>query len=140
VGDKRLEDLEWRLRTAIDHFGRYPLDKIDVALADDFVDLKLREREGIDQAAEAGQPLTEEYTDRRTGRIHRRRRRWLSNSSINKVLAAVRMVLKEGKRHGWIEQNPLDDSDCFLPQNAPRRSLLEVAGQGPASGRPAARR
>jgi integrase len=127
VGDKRLEDLEWRLRTAMDHFGKYPLDKIDVALADDFVDLRLRERERIDQAAEAGQPLTEEYTDPRTGRIHRRRRRGLSNSSINKVLAAVRMVLKEGKRHGWIEQNSLDDSDCFLPQNAPRRSFLEVA-------------
>ena len=111
----------------MDHFGKYPLDTIDVALADDFVDLKLRERERIDQAAEAGQPLTEEYTDPRTGRIHRRRRRGLSNSSINKVLAAVRMVLKEGKRHGWIEQNSLDDSDCFMPQNAPRRSFLEVA-------------
>ena len=127
VGDKRLEDLEWRLRTAMDHFGKYRLDKINLALVDDFVDRKLRERERIDQAAEAGQPLTEEYTDPRTGRIHRRRRRGLSNSSINKVLAAVRMVLKEGKRHGWIEENPLDDSDCFLPQNAPRRSFLEVA-------------
>jgi hypothetical protein len=99
---------------------------------DDFVACKLRERERIDRAAEAGQPLTEEYTDPRTGRIHRRRR-GLSNSSINKVLAAVRMVLKEGKRHGWIEQNPLDDSDCFLPQNAPRRSFLEVTlVDGPA--------
>jgi integrase len=127
VGDKRLEDLEWRLRTAMDHFGKYRLDKINLALVDDFVDRKLRERERIDQAAEAGQPLTEEYKDPRTGRIHRRRRRGLSNSSINKVLAAVRMVLKEGKRHGWIENNPLDDADCFLPQNTPRRSFLEVA-------------
>ena len=95
---------------------------------------------GIDQAAEAGQRLTEEYTDPRTQRIQRRRRPELSNSPINKVLAAVRTVLKEGKRHGWIEQNPLDGSDCFLPQNAARRSLLEVAGRGRASGRPAARR
>jgi integrase len=51
----------------------------------------------------------------------------LSNSSINKVLAAVRMVLKEAKRHGWIEQDPLDDFDCFLPENAPQSSFLEVA-------------
>jgi hypothetical protein len=58
VGEKRLEDLEWRLRTAMDHFGKYPLDTIDVALADEFADLKLRERGRIDQAAEAGQPLT----------------------------------------------------------------------------------
>ena len=126
VGDQRLKDLEWRLRTAMDHFGRYPLDKIDVALADEFVDLKLRESSRIADAAAAGAPLTEDYTDRRTGRIHRRRRRGLSNGSINKVLAAVRMVLKEAKGHGWIEQNPLDDSDCFLPQRIPSRSFLEV--------------
>jgi integrase len=42
-------------------------------------------------------------------------------------LGATWPQLKEGKRHGWIEQNPLDDSDCFLPQNAPRRSFLEIA-------------
>jgi integrase len=126
VGDQRLKDLEWRLRTAMDHFGRYPLDKIDVALADEFVDLKLRERSRIADAAAAGAALTDEYTDRRTGRVHKRRRRGLSNSSINKVLAAVRMVLKEAKRHGWLEQNPLDDPDCFLPQKVPRRSFLEV--------------
>lgn len=97
-----------------------------MALADEFVDLKLRERSRIADAAAAGAALTDEYTDRRTGRVHTRRRRGLSNSSINKVLAAVRMVLKEAKRHGWLEQNPLDDSDCFLPQKAPRRSFLEV--------------
>jgi Phage Tail Collar Domain len=34
---------EWRLGTATGHFGRYPLDKIDLELADEFVDLKLRE-------------------------------------------------------------------------------------------------
>lgn len=34
VGEKRLKDLEWRLRTAMDHFGKYPLDLIDVALTD----------------------------------------------------------------------------------------------------------
>jgi hypothetical protein len=100
VGAQRLKDLEWRLGTAMDHFGTYPVDKIDVALADEFVDVRLRESRRIADAAAAGAPLTEEYTDRRTGGIHKRRRRGLSNSSINKVLAAVRMVLKEAKRHG----------------------------------------
>jgi integrase len=127
VGEKRIKDLEWRLKAAMDHFGRYGLDTIDVAMADDFVDLKLRERERITEAAAAGEPLTEEYTDTRTGRSHMRRRRGLSNGSINKVLAAVRMVLKEAKRHGWLEQNPLDDSDCFLPESTPARSFLEIA-------------
>lgn len=127
VGEKRIKDLEWRLRTAMDHFGKYRLNTIDVAMADDFVDLKLRERERIAEAAAAGEPITEEYTDTRTGRTHKRRRRGLSNGSINKVLAAVRMVLKEATRHGWLEQNPLDDSDCFLPEKAPPRSFLEIA-------------
>lgn len=130
VGRKRLEDLEWRLRTAMDHFGSYPLDTIDVALADEFVDQKLRERDQIERAAEEGRPLTEKYTDPRTGRVHERRRRGLANSSINKVLAAVRMVLKEAKRHGWIEHNPLDDADCFLPEPTPARTFLEVSQIG----------
>jgi integrase len=127
VGEKRLKDLEWRLRTAMDHFGQRRLSMIDVALADKFTDLKLRERSQIEDAAAAGEPLTEEYADPRTGRTHRRRRRGLSNSSINKVLAAVRMVLREAKRHGLIESNPLDDSICFLPERSPPRSFLEIA-------------
>jgi hypothetical protein len=127
VGEKRLGDLEWRLRTAMDHFGKYRVDEIDVALADVFADLKLRERKRIDDAAAAGEPLTEEYTDPRTGRMHKRRRRGLANSSINKVLAAVRMVLTEAKRHGWIEHNPLEDPDCFLPEKTPSRSFVQVA-------------
>jgi integrase len=127
VGDKRLADLEWRLRTAMEHFGPRRVDAIDIAVADDFVDAKLREREMIEHAAEAGQPLTDQYTDARTGRTHSRRRRGLSNGSINKVLAAVRMVLKEAKRRGWIDHNPLDDRDCFLPEKAPTRSFLQVA-------------
>ena len=44
-------------------------------------------RESIEKAAAAGRPLMESYMDRRTGREHQRRRRSLSNDSINKVLA-----------------------------------------------------
>lgn len=80
---KTTADLEWRLRTAMDHFG---LGEIDVAAADRFVDSALQEREAIQRAAAVGAPLTETYTDARTGRTHRRRRRGPSNSSINKVL------------------------------------------------------
>jgi hypothetical protein len=84
VGEKTYADLRWRLETAVGHFGRYRLDQIDVALADAFVEARLLEREAIEEAAAAGRPLTEEYTDARTGRRHRRRRRGLSNGSINK--------------------------------------------------------
>jgi integrase len=91
------------------------------------VDAKLAEREAIADAAAAGGPLMEEYRDSRTGRAHTRRRRGLSNSSINKVLAAVRQVLKEAKRRRYIEFNPLDDADCFLRTETPNRSFLELA-------------
>ena len=69
----------------------------------------------------------EEYRDQRTGRTYPRRRRGLSNSSINKVLAGVRQVLKEAVRRRFIDHNPLDDPDCFLRTEAPRRSFLELS-------------
>lgn len=98
---KTAADPEWRLRAAMDHFGPLRPDEIDAAAADDFVDWALREREAIKEAGAAGRPLTETYTDARTGRTHRRRRRGLSNSSINKVLVAVRRAPKEasGRSH-----------------------------------------
>lgn len=115
VSDKTYQDLEWRLRTAMDHFGRLRLDEIVTATADDFVDAKLAEREAIADAAAAGHPLQEEYRDPRTGRTHSRRRRGLSNSSINKVLSGVRQVLREAVRRRFIERNPLEPR--LLPED-----------------------
>lgn len=126
LADKTAADLEWRLRTAMDHFGQMGIGEIDAAAADRFVDSALLEREAIQRAAAAGAPLTETYTDVRTGRTHRRRRRGLSNSSINKVLVAVRRVLKEAMRQGLIERNPLTDSDCYLRASTPQRSFLQL--------------
>lgn len=126
VEAKTYKDLEWRLTTAMDHFGSYRVDEIDAAVADDFVEEKLHERESIEKAAAAGRPLMERYTDTRTGRTHQRRRRSLSNDSINKVLAAVRLVLKEAKRRRLIDHNPLDDRECYLRSGAPNRSFLEI--------------
>lgn len=125
VSKASADDLEWRLTTAMDHFGPLPVNEIDEAIADDFVDAKLREREAIETAADAGAPILEHYVDARTGKTCERRKRALSNGSINKVLAAVRRVLKEAKRRRYIEFNPLDDADCFLDQAAPARSYLE---------------
>jgi hypothetical protein len=88
VEQKTYKDLEWRLTTAMDHFGSYRVDEIDAGVADEFVEKKLVERESIAGAAAAGQPLRENYTDPRTGRTHQRRRRSLSNDSINKVWPA----------------------------------------------------
>jgi len=126
LAPKTADDLEWRLRTAMDHFGQMTLGEIDTTAADVFVDSALRERDAIREAAAAGAPLTEDYTDARTGRTHRRRRRGLSNSSINKVLVAVRRVLKEAVRQSLIERNPLTDPDCYLRVPTPQRSFLQV--------------
>lgn len=126
LAPKTVADLEWRLRTAMDHFGHLPMGEISVQTADEFVDWALRERDAIEQARASGTPLLESYTDQRTGRAHQRPRRGLSNSSINKVLAAVRRVLKEAVRHGLIETNPLNDADCYLRTPKPGRSFLQV--------------
>ncbi len=98
VAEKTYKDLKWRLTTAMDHLGGYRVDEIDTGVADDFVEKKLVEREAIEKAVAAGEPLRESYSDPRTRRTHQRRRRPLSNDSINKVLAGVRQVLKEAKR------------------------------------------
>jgi integrase len=126
LAEKSYRDLEWRLRIAVDHVGSRRLDEIDAGVADEVVDVLLREREAIEEAAAAGRPLTEAYTDPRTGRDHKRRRRGLSNGSINKVLAAMRLVLKEAVRSRLIEHNPLADPDCFLRVGQPARSFLEA--------------
>lgn len=110
----------------MDHFGDLDLAEIGVEVADSFVDGALRDREAIEQAAASGEPLMESYVDPRSGRTHQRRRRGLSNSSINKVLVAVRRVLKEAVRHGLIETNPLNDPDCYLRAARPSRSFLQV--------------
>ena len=127
LAPKTAADLEWRLATAMDHFGNLTLAEITAETVDGFVDAALRDREAIEQAAASGHPLTETYVDPRTGRTHQRRRRSLSNSSINKVLVAVRRVLKEALRHGLIETNPLNDPDSYLRAARPKRSFLEVA-------------
>ena len=126
VEEKTHKDLEWRLTTAMGHFGNHRVDEIDAGVADEFVEQKLVERESIEQAAAAGRPLLESYTDPRTGRTHQRRRRSLSNDSINKVLAAVRQVLKEAKRRRLIDHNPLEDRECYLRSRVPLRSFLEI--------------
>lgn len=126
LAPKTAQDLEWRLRTAMDHFGAMALDEIDASAADEFVDWALRERDMIREAEKAGTPIMDPYVDARTGRTHERRRRGLSNSSINKVLVAVKRVLKEAVRQGLIERNPLTDPDCFLRVGSPRRPFLQL--------------
>jgi integrase len=126
ASENTLKDLRWRLETALGHFGPLAVDAIDVAVIEQFVDRALAERDAIEQAATTGQPLIERYVDQRTGRTYERRRRGLGNSSINKVIAAVRAVLKEARRHGHISDNPADDNELRVRERRPDPSLLQV--------------
>jgi integrase len=119
-------DLLWRLRTGMDHFGPHRVDRIDEKVIDDFVHAMLAERETIRDAAAAGTPLTEMIA-LPDGRTYQRPRRPLSNGSINKAIAAVRMVLKDAmRRHPQhVVRNPASDRDVYLKVPPATRSFLE---------------
>ena len=123
-GGKTYKALEWALRIAVGHFGHCAIDAIDEAMIEDFVTQKLLERRAIDDAREAGHPLVETYE--LDGKTYRRRRRGLSNDSINKVVRAVRSVLKDAVRRRLINRNPADDRELLVRATAPSRSYLEV--------------
>ena len=99
--------------------GRYHSTRSTARIADDFVDPSSREREAIDEAAAAGAPLTEEYRDPRTGRITGVGAAACPTARSTRCSQPCAMVLKEAKRHGYIEHNPLDDPDCFLRTEHP---------------------
>jgi integrase len=121
---KTAADLEWRLSVGMAVFGPRPVDRVDEALAEDLVDALRSQRLAIEHALELGRPLMEDYVDPRTGRTHRRRRRGLANSSINKALAAAERVLRDAYRRRLIERVP-DLRSAALKAERPKRSFLE---------------
>jgi hypothetical protein len=84
----------------------------------------LRRRDAITEAGAQGGALVEDYLDERTGRVHQRRRRGLSNSSINKIVRAVRRVLADSVRHRVIDRNVADDPHTLMREDEPQRSCL----------------
>ncbi len=133
--DKSRQDLRWRLAHAIKHLGEKPVDEISAGDIDDMVDAMLRERDAITEAAAQGAALLEDYLDERTGRVHQRRRRGLSNSSINKIVRAVRQVFADSVRHRVMDRNVADDPHTLA---ARRRAAAQFPRALP--GRRAARR
>jgi integrase len=123
--EKSRDDLRWRLGHAVGYLGDKPVDTITEGDIDDMVDALLRERDVIQEAATQGAPLLEEYVDERTGRLHKRRRRGLSNSSINKVVRAVRQVLGDSVRRRVIDRNVASDPETLVREDGPQRSFLE---------------
>jgi UDP-N-acetylglucosamine 2-epimerase len=86
------------------------------------VDAMLRERDAITEAAAQGAALVEDSLDERTGRVHQHRRRGLANSSINKIVRAVRQVPADSVRHRVIDRNVADDPQTLVREDGPQRS------------------
>lgn len=123
--DKSKQALRWRLGAALAHIGDLPLASVDAAAIDDMVTALLTERDEIETAAAAGKPLMQTVRIPSTGRTYERRRKGLSNSSINKVVSAVRMVLEDARRRQVIAHQPVDRQSMVRPE-PPNRTFLQA--------------
>jgi integrase len=123
-----IADLEWKLGYLLGHFGRMELVEIDVARVDAFRDELANRSRVIRQAAARGKPLIE-TVKRKSGEDYKRRKRALSNTSINSMLALLGQILQRAVDYGYVERNPMkvgERKDRFLPTVKPARTFLEV--------------
>jgi integrase len=123
-----LAAFEWKLGYLIGHFGRLELAEIDVARVDRFRDDLAARSRVIQEAAARGKPLMEKVRHR-SGKDYARRKRPLSNGSINSLLALLGQILQRAVDYGYIERNPLKVGtrrDRLLPPAKPARTFLEV--------------
>jgi integrase len=88
------------------------------------LDALIDTRLAVEHARELGEPLMESYVDARTGKTHQRRRRGLSNSTINRAIGAHQRVLKSAHRRRLIDRLP-DLSEQRQKAQRPRRSYLQ---------------
>jgi integrase len=123
-----IDDLEWKLAYLIAQFGALELAEIDVARTDAFRDELAYRTRVVQSAAERGKPLMETVTGR-GGKPYKRRKRTLSNTSINAILALLSQIMKRAVDYRYIERNPMktgDRKDRYLPRIKPVRTWLEV--------------
>ena len=115
-------------------FGRYQLREITTAVVDRFRDELHGQAETI-RAAQSraaanknGRPLMETVTNKR-GRTYQRRRRPLSNTSINAMIKLLGQILQQAVDYELIDRNPVrvgERSARFLPRVRPARTFLEI--------------
>ncbi len=89
LDESTIADLEWKLGYLIGHFGRMELIEIDVARVDGFRDEFACRSRVIREAETRGKPLME-TVERKAGKPYKRRKRPLSNTSINGLLTLLR--------------------------------------------------
>ena len=128
LDDDTVAGLEWRLGYLLGEFDRVELLEMDVARVDGFRDDLAERSRIIRDAAARGKPLMEQVTPENSA-PYRRRKRALSNGSINEILALLSQILQRALDYGYIERNAMrvgERKDRFLPTSRPRRTFLEV--------------
>ena len=127
-------DYEWRLKYLHRFFDRYRLGEITTRLVDRFRDELHEQATTIRNAQERARrdkrrhPLMETVTDKR-GRTYQRRRRPLSNTSINAMIKLLGQMLQQAVDYELIPRNPVrvgQRSARFLPRVRPTRTFLEI--------------
>ena len=88
LAEKTFVDYSWRLAYLERFFGRYRLSEITPRLVDRFRDELAEQAQTIRTAEQRGRPVMETATDKR-GRTYERRRRPLSNTSINMLITLL---------------------------------------------------
>ena len=98
-------DYSWRLAYLERFFGRYRLSEITPRLVDRFRDELAEQAHTIRLAEQRGRPVMETATDKR-GRTFERRRRPLSNTSINMLITLLGQILQQAVDYELIDREP----------------------------------
>ena len=128
LAEKTFVDYSWRLEYLQRFFGRYRLTEITPRMVDRFRDELAEQSQTIRAAQASGRPLMETVTDKR-GRTFDRRRRPLSNTSINMLITLLGQILQQAVDYDLIDRNPVrvgGHSARFLKRARPNRTFLEV--------------
>ena len=117
IRDTTYADYRWRLvHHLLPFFADYKPSEITIALVDRYREDKLIERDETDRARTAGVTLVDHAG---------RRRRGLSNESINKTLALLASMLDDAVERGWVASNPARGRRRRLRAPRPGGSFLE---------------
>jgi len=128
LGEKWIEDLQWRLGYLVAYFGPMELLEIDVVQSDRFRDDLAKRSQVIRDAMKRGKPLMEKVKQRGK-KPYNRPKRPLSNASINKMLELLSQIMQRAVEYGYVDRNPVtvgERKDRFLPTAKPARTFLEV--------------
>ena len=134
LDEDTINDYEWRLGYLERFFGRFRIGEISPQVVDRFRDELHEQAETIRKAQERARtdkgrrPLMAIVTDKH-GRTYERRRRPLSNTSINAMITLLGQILQQAVDYELIDRNPVrvgGRSARFLKRTRPKRTFLEV--------------